>query len=315
MRSKLTIGQFYEKYQQALQLRFLSQQVGFDSEIQLSTSAAESFEAVDYLNVIRPSSVAIIGHQESKYINSLRLERQIKLFTKLFSGVVVTLLLSEKAKLKKEIIELAEQNSVPLFISQFEDSDLYDHCRYLLTRELAEHICEHGVFIEVYSLGIFISGESGIGKSELALALITRGHRLIADDVTQFSRTLPDTLDGHSPGFLADFMEVRGLGVVNIKAMFGSNAIKRNKTLRFIIHLTKYTEENKHQFDRLGTEQKSKKILGIEVPQIDLPVAPGRNIAALVEAAARNHLLCMNGYNAAEDFIQKQRQAIRNNSE
>ncbi len=313
MRSKLTIGQFYQQYKDSLALSYISKQVGIDSEIRISTNIAESFEAIDYLNVIRPSSIAIIGHQEAKYIRTLTEARQFKLLSLLFAGPACIILLSENETLDDHMIQYSEEQGVPVLHSDLSDASLLESCRYFLSIALAQHTIEHGVFIEVHSVGIFIRGDSGIGKSELALALIAKGHRLIADDVTRFTQVGPNVLDGHSPGLLADFMEVRGLGIVNIRAMFGSNSVKRNKTLRLVIKLSKYTDENKHQFDRLGIEQQSHTILGIDVPEINLPIASGRNIAVLVETAARNHLLHMTGYNAPEDFIERQRQAIKDN--
>ncbi len=315
MRSKLTIGQFYQQFKDTLSLSFLSKQTGLESEITLSSTEEKSFEAIDYLNVIRPSSVALIGHQEAKYIRTLNEQRKIKLLSLLFAGnACVLLLLSRNETIDQDLINYAEDNNVPVLYSELSDAPLLENCRYYLSRALAEHTIEHGVYIEVHSVGIFIRGDSGIGKSELALALIAKGHRLISDDVTRFTQIGPSALDGHSPGILADFMEVRGLGIVNIRAMFGSNAVKRNKNLRLVITLSKYTEDNKHKFDRLGLETHTHTILGVEIPEITLPIASGRNIAVLVEAAARNHLLQMNGYSAPEDFIERQRAAIREDS-
>lgn len=314
MRSTLNIDQFYTLFHQSLKLSFYSKQTGLKNSIQLTAEEDQSYEAVDFLNFIRPSKIIIMGDKETQYLKSLSLNKSLKLLEKLFESPVSCIILSEHEVLPNELIQYIESHQIPIFQSEFNGSELLENCRYYLTRALAEHTVEHGVFIEVNSVGIFITGDSGTGKSELALALLTRGHRLISDDVTQFTRVAPDTLDGHSPGILSDFMEVRGLGILNIRAMFGSNAIKRNKTLRLNIELTPYNEQNKHQFDRLGLDTYTTKILGIEVPQIQLPIAPGRNIAVLVEAAARNHLLHMNGYSAAEDFIQRQRAEIAKNS-
>ncbi len=314
MRSKLTIGQFYQDFKKLLNLKFITTQVGLDKEITFSTSASKSFEAVDYLNIVRPSCVAIIGHQEANYLRSLAPNKQEKLLSQLFSNQISALILSRNEQLAPHLVQFSENNNIPIFQSDLSDAQLLENCRFFLSRALAEHTIEHGVFIEVNSVGIFIRGDSGIGKSELALALIARGHRLIADDVTRFTHIGPKVLDGQSPGLLADFIEVRGLGIINIQAMFGSNAVKRNKTLRLIIKLSKFTDNNKHEFERLGIESQTYSILGIDIPQINLPIASGRNIAVLVEAAARNHLLNMNGYNAAEDFIEKQRLEIKKNS-
>jgi len=315
VRSKLKFKEFYQKYQKRLQLSFLSKEVGLDNIIQISTQSTDSYEAVDYLNVIRPSSVVIIGHQESKYLIELDRTQLVELLTALFSGPVSTMILSRASKLLPQLVKLSNQFNIPLLQSEQDDAELLNNTRYYLSLALADHKLEHGVFVEVFSLGVFIRGESGIGKSELALALISRGHRLIADDVTEFSRVSPDKVDGHSPGILTDFLEIRGLGIVNIRAMFGSNSLKPNKTLRLIIEMVHFNGENNNKFDRLGSTKQNRNILGLDFPQYSIPVAPGRNLAVLVEAATRSHLLEMNGYNASDDFIERQRKAIRESSE
>jgi HPr kinase/phosphorylase len=313
MKSNLTIGEFHQRFQKRLQLSFASGQVGLDREIQLSTSSDNSFEAVDYLNIVRPSSVIVIGHKESSYLFQLDLEELYELLDDLFSGPVSALIMSQGASLSEQAIDYCSKASIAVFRSEMQDADLLSNLRYFLNQSLAEKTTEHGVYIEVHSIGTFITGESGVGKSELALSLISRGHRLIADDMTEFSRISPGAIDGSHPGMTNDFMEVRGLGIVNIRAMFGANALRRNKNLRLIVNMVPFTLENSHQFDRLGSSQKTRKILGLEIPELTLPVAPGRNLAILVEAAARNQLLKMGGYNSAEDFIEQQRRAIQLN--
>ena len=313
MRPSLDVREFFHRYQQKLQLSFSTAEVGLDREIKVSRLARDTFEAVDYFNVIRTSSVVVVGYQEARFINTLTADEQKKLLRTLFQGPVTTIIMSQNNRMPENMIRQCEDHQIPVFQSALSDSELLDNSRYLLSHLLAEHIDEHGVYIEVYSLGIFLTGESGVGKSELALALIARGHRLISDDVTRFLRLSPDLVDGHSPGLLSDFMEVRGLGIVNIRAMFGANVLKKSKALRLIVKMEQLTNDNSTQFDRIGDSTQTRNILGLEIPEITLPVAPGRNLAVLVEAAARNHLLNLNGYNAAEEFINRQNQAIRKN--
>ncbi|MFT5218647.1 MAG: HPr kinase/phosphorylase [Planctomycetota bacterium] len=310
MSPQLKIHQFLTQFQHKLQLSFVSREIGLNREIKLSRQTADTFEAADYFNVIRTSSVVVVGYQEAKYIATLSLQEQTNLFEILFHGPVCTLICSKGNPIPEAMVELCAKRDIPVFSSNLNDSELLDNTRYLLSRALAEHTDEHGVYIEVYSLGIFITGKSAVGKSELALALISHGHRLISDDITRFSRFTPDVVEGSSPDILTNFMEVRGLGVVNVRAMFGANALKQSKILRLIVDMVELTNENKTQFDRLGDNISTRSILGLDIPQITLPVAPGRNLAVLVEAAARNHLLNMNGYNAAEDFIERQKKAI-----
>lgn len=309
------ISEFLDRYQQKLQLTFASAEIGLEQEIKISRQAGDTFEAVDYFNAIRTSSVVVVGYQEARYIQKLDLPEQTRLMKTLFQGPVCTIIISQDNDLPKTMIQLCEDRNIPVFRSGLCDSDLLDNTRYYLSQVLADNSDEHGVYIEVYSVGIFLTGDSGVGKSELALALISRGHRLVSDDITRFSRLAPDVVDGHSPGLLTDFMEVRGLGIINIRAMFGANSLRRNKSLRLIVNMVQLTSDNTAEFDRLGKSDRTRNILGLDIPEVILPVAPGRNLAVLVEAAARNHLLIMNGYNAAEDFIVRQNQAIRDNSQ
>jgi HPr kinase/phosphorylase len=310
MSPSLKIHQFLNQYQHKLKLKFTSRQIGLDHEIQLSRLAADTFDAADYFNVIRTSSIVVVGYQESRYIHRLDTDEQIKLFKTLFRGPVCVIICSQGNLLPEAMIALCESREIPVLQSALSDSELLDNTRYLLSRALAENTNEHGVYIEVYSLGVFITGKTAVGKSELALSLISRGHRLISDDVTLFTRSTPDLVEGRSPQLLTDFMEVRGLGVVNVRSMFGANSLKRSRPLSLIINMVELDQNNHTEFDRLGNSLNTRNILGLEFPQITLPVAPGRNLAVLVEAAARNHLLRIGGYDAAQDFITRQNQAI-----
>ena len=314
MQSALTIRDFHQRFQKRLSLAFESGQVGLDQIIQYSTQKDDSYEAVDYLNIIRPSSVVVVGLRESHYLNGLSVSQLHELLDILFAGPVRCLVLSRDSNLNQESISHCNNRNIPVLRSQLSDAALLSNLRYFLNQALAEKTTEHGVYLEVYSIGTFITGESGVGKSELALSLISRGHRLISDDITEFSMISPGVIDGIHPGLSNDFMEVRGLGILNIRAMFGSNALRRNKTLRMIVNMVPFTVENSDRFDRLGQIQRTRSILGTEIPEMTLPVAQGRNLAVLVEAAARNHMLRMSGYNSAEDFIERQRLAIQANT-
>ena len=315
MSPSLKIHQFLNQYQHKLKLNFTSRQVGLNREIHLSRQAADTFDAADYFNVIRTSSIVVVGYQESRYIDKLDTDEQSKLFKTLFRGPVCVIICSHGNLLPESMIELCESREIPVLQSELSDFELLENTRYLLARALADNTNEHGVFIEVYSLGVFITGKTAVGKSELALSLISRGHRLISDDVTLFTRSTPDVVEGSSPQLLTDFLEVRGLGVVNVRAMFGANALKRSMPLSLTVNMVELDRNNSTEFDRLGNNLKTRRILGLDFPEVTLPVAPGRNLAVLVEAAARNHLLHNSGYNAAEDFIARQNQAIAQDSD
>lgn len=226
----------------------------------------------------------------------------------LFSPPVAAIIFSNNIDCPSQYLELADSTKTPLFSSHLASGELIDAVRYYLSIILAKNTTLHGVFMEVLGTGVLITGESSIGKSELALELITRNHRLIADDAAIFTRIAPHTLNGTCPTMLKDFMEVRGLGVLNIRAMYGENAIKQNKHLRLIIQLKKMRDESQQQLDRLYGNRTIRNILDVDVPEIILPVASGRNLAVMVEAAVRNHILIEHGHNTSEEFIKRQSQ-------
>src|SRR5690606_6698591 len=189
----------------------------------------------------------------------------------------------------------------PLWVSSKRGHELLTYLQYHLARALAHRETLHGVFMEVYSIGVLITGEAGAGKSELALELITRGHRLVADDAPEFTQIAPDVLDGTCPEMLQDMLEVRGLGILDIRAMFGDTAVKRNKYLRLIVHLLPFSPGmDPAGIDRLFGDVSHRAVLDLQVPQITIPVAPGRNLAVLVEAAVRSHILKSKGIDAAQ---------------
>jgi len=204
----------------------------------------------------------------------------------------------------------AEATSTPLLRTPFPIGELLEHLQYYSSIALAERITLHGVFLEVLGMGVLITGDAAVGKSELALELISRGNRLIADDAAMFSRIAPDIISGTCPPVLQDFLEVRGLGIVNIRAMFGDSAIKRNKYLRLIVRLRRMTDAELATVDRLSGCHDNRPVLGLQVPEVTIPVAPGRNMAILVETAVRNHMLKLKGYDASAAFIETQREAV-----
>ena len=194
------------------------------------------------------------------------------------------------------------------------DTGAYFAGRAFGKRKLAPRITLHGVFMEIYSIGVLITGESGSGKSELALELLSRGHRLVADDAPEFTQIAPDVLDGTCPELLQDLLELRGLGVLNIREMFGDTAVKRNKYLRLVVHLARPEDSRETQdasgMVRLTGDLGSRRVLDLDVPMITLPVMPGRNLAVLTEAATRVHMLRAKGVDPAAAFLARHSQFL-----
>ena len=179
---------------------------------------------------------------------------------------------------------------------------------------MAETTSLHGVFIEVQGFGVLIQGTPAIGKSELALELITRGHRLIADDIVDFYRISPERIEGRCPALLQDFLEVRGLGILNIRALFGDNSVKPTKPLDLMIQLELADMLNPQTLDRLNAKTQHERVLEVNIPKVVIPIAAGRNISVLVEVAVRNHILLLRGVNATQQFSKRQKQIMQKES-
>ena len=269
---------------------------------------------IGHLNLIHNNIIEVIGKTECDYLTSLDDDFRNSTLTQLFSNNTVAVIISDNLPVPDLLCEYASKYKVPVLSCTAESNDVVDTARYYLHKLFSNKEIVHGVFMEVLGTGVLITGESSVGKSELALELITRGHRLVADDAPEFTRTGPDVLDGRSPSILHGYMEVRGLGVLNIREMYGDNTIKNHKFLRLIIHMENMNESNINNFNRLKGNTEVRKILNVEIPVTVIPVAPGRNLAVIVEAAVRNHILRHNGHDASQQLIELQQQAIENNS-
>jgi len=310
MSAKLTARQLFEDLREKLRLEWLAGSRGADDPIAGKSPEAGAHALVGGLNWIHPNRVQVIGHTELSYLTGLDKAAFQDTLQSLFAAQPAALLFSEGVTAQPPFIEAAEASGTPLFRSPLPDNQLIFELQYYLTNALAEPITVHGVFMEVLGVGVLLTGDAGIGKSELALELVTRGHRLIADDAPVFSRIAPDILNGTCPPLLTGFLEVRGLGVLNILAMFGDSAIKSNRYLRLILHLERQDHRRLAEMDRLGGSVSSRQVLGIHIPEITIPVAPGRSLAILAEAAVRNYLLRRNGYNASRDFADRQQRLL-----
>lgn len=275
---------------------------------------SEHATLIGHLNLIHSNIIQVIGKTECEYLHGLDDDFRNSTLTQLFTRRTVAVILTDGLPVPDILCDYANRYSVPVLSCKSESNEVVDTARYYLHKLFANKEVAHGVFIEVLGTGVLITGDSGVGKSELALELITRGHRLVADDAPEFTKSGPDLLDGRSPAVLQGFMEVRGLGVLNIREMYGDNAIKPNKYLRLIIHMEKMNDDNSNHFNRLTGQTEVRSLLNVDIPVIVVPVAPGRNLAVIVEAAVRNHILRKSGYDASEQLIERQQKAIDDNS-
>jgi HPr kinase/phosphorylase len=285
---------------------------GGERNIQQAPSATPRQPLVGPFNMIRPNRIQIVGPPEQKHLQGLDQSEYRHCLQSLFATRPAAIIFTDNLQPLPECRANAAQSGTPLLYTPQPDYHVLKQLQAYFSRLPEENATVHGVFMEVLGKGVLLSGDPSIGKSELALELISRGHRLVADDAAEFTRVNSNTLSGHCPPVLQDFLEVRGLGLINVRAMFGNTAIKPSKFLHLIIDLERLDETDMNQIDRLSGCCSCGTILGIEVPRTLLPVAPGRNLSILVETAVRQHMLKSDGYDAAEDFIQRQREFIDN---
>ncbi|WP_455202893.1 HPr(Ser) kinase/phosphatase [Kaarinaea lacus] len=310
MTHEITAATLFETHKNKLLLDWLAGSAGGGRLISEDDKNHPRVSLIGHLNAIHPNQVQILGPWEIEYLQGLGKNTHHDVIQQLFQNKPAAVIVTDGMPPDPSIIEQADKTETPLFASEVPSQKLINLLQYYLEHSLAEIKILHGVFMEVYGLGVLLRGEPGIGKSELALELINRGHRLIADDAPEFFRVAPDTIRGRCPEGLQDFLEVRGLGIINIREMFGDSAIKPSKNLRFIVNLYFMRDELMQKLDRLQGSKNSFVLLDVEIPEVQVPVAPGRNLAVLVEAATRQHIQLLSGYDAAEDFIQKQQRLI-----
>lgn len=312
MSNALTIRDFIQSHGERLSLVWKAGQDGENRQFQRENLVA-GVPIAGYLNLVKPNQVQVLGPEEVKYLKQLKSNSHKDAMSRLFKSdptMVIFAGISDGNEIDNEFVEASNQTNTPLLFSSLPSNELTELLQYHLARLLGDSKILHGVFMEVMGIGVLLTGPSGIGKSELALDLISRGHRLIADDAPEFRRSSPDRIRGRSPPLLKDFLEVRGLGILNVRAMFGDASIVETKRLRLIVRLDNISDDTTWNVDRIGNSQRKRSILDIDIPEVQIPVAPGRNVAVIIEAAVRNHVLYLNGYNAADDFIQRQQRLI-----
>ncbi|MCB1787815.1 MAG: HPr(Ser) kinase/phosphatase [Chromatiaceae bacterium] len=310
MPHSIRVNDLVDALSERLQLVWVAGRSGSNKTLLSGTSDTGSGIVAGPLNYIHPNRVQVIGPAEETYLDSLQPANRQQALQQLFAEQPALVVLVNGIEGPPELPALADRAEVALMRSPLPDSQVLDNLQYYASLFLSEKTTLHGVFLEVLGMGVLLTGDPAVGKSELALDLITRGNRLVADDAPEFTRIAPDIISGTCPALLREFLEVRGLGILNIRAMFGDSSIKRTKYLRLIVHLKRMSSDEIAGMDRLSGAYANRDVLGVSIPQVTVPVAPGRNLAVLVESAVRNHLLRLKGYDATEVLIERQQQAI-----
>lgn len=273
-----------------------------EREIQITTADLNrpGLQIAGFFDYFDPNRIQVIGMVETTYLSTLTTEERYNALRRLFEKNVSAVVLTRNGSAPTEMMKLAEEFDTPILRSAQPTSNFTSTLNAFLNLELAPRITRHGVLVEVYGQGVLIMGESGVGKSEAAVELIKRGHRLVADDAVEIKRVSSISLVGYSPDIIRHFIEIRGIGIVDVKNIFGMGAVKESEKIDLIIHLE--TWEQGKQYDRLGLVDEYTNILGLDIPSLTIPVRPGRNLAVIFEVAAMNNRQKKMGYNAAEEL-------------
>ncbi len=265
-----------------------------------------------FFDYFTPERIQIIGRVESIYLSQLSDKERYDSLYNFFEKKPVCIIIARGIEPPAEMVEVAKKFDVPLLRTATATTNFVAALIASLNLHLAPTITRHGVLVEVYGEGILILGDSGIGKSETAIELIKRGHRLIADDAVEISKVSEKTLVGKAPSIIRHYMELRGIGIIDVRRIFGTGAVKETEKIQLIIKFEPWVEGK--LYDRMGLENETVEILGIQIPAITVPVRPGRNLAAILEIAAMNQRLKKMGYNTAEEFNKKLEEEFLNNS-
>lgn len=286
-----------------LELKILAGEKGLDIDVKAEMLSRPGVELAGFTVFFDPERLILIGSKEHEFLKLLPNELQVKRLETIFKLKPPGIIFSTNVQVEKMYLDLGEKYDVPIMKSNMRTTAISSHLYSYLHSKLAPRTSMHGVLLDIHGMGTLITGKSGIGKSETALELIKRGHILISDDRVDIFEATPGVLVGSAPKILERYIEIRGIGIVDVVHMFGAGAYRENKKIRLIVELQRWNDNA--YYDRLGIEQETFKIFNTDVTKIIIPILPGRNLATLVESAAMNIKLKLLGHNAAKTLTEK----------
>jgi HPr kinase/phosphorylase len=304
---QVSIARLFEDNREKLKLEWVAGRQGGAKALNSELTKDSSQGLIGHFNFIHPNLIQVLGASETAYLHGLDAASCRSLLAKAATRELACFIVAGVEHVPPPLAEVAESTSTPLFRSPVASVELMWMLRPYLARALAESTTAHGVLLDVLGMGVLITGDSGVGKSELALELVSRGSGLIADDVVELYRIGPETVEGRCPALLKDFLEVRGLGVLNIRTIFGEAALRPRKNMKLIVHLGNPTE----RLERLPLNAGSENIMGVDIRKVTIPVAAGRNLAVLTEAAVRNYVLQLRGFDSTREFVSRQSEQMK----
>ena len=307
---EISITTLFDDNSQALQLTRMGENGNFTRSLDSSVINKSTQGLIGNLNLLHPNWIQIFSRTEASYFLNMSPEEQRASLDTIADSGLVCFIISDGENTPNSILQFANRLSIPILKSPLASQQVIWVIRTYLGKALADFVNKHGVFLDVLGMGVLITGDSGVGKSELGLELISRGSGLVADDVVELHHIAPQTLEGRSPKMLKDFLEVRGLGMLNIRTIFGETAVRMRKTLKLIVQLQKSKKETL-AIERIPLNASNEEILDVNIRKVQIPVTAGRNLAVLVEAAVRNYVLQLRGIDSTQEFIERQERKIQ----
>ncbi len=285
------------------QLELISGEEGINRPITMSDISRPGIEMAGYFEYYPAERIQLLGMTELSFFEQLSERERVSRMEQLCMDITPAIIVTRGLEVPIELIEASERESVPVLRAKMKTTRFSSRLTNFLESKLAPTTAVHGVLVDIYGIGVLITGKSGVGKSETALELVKRGHRLIADDCVEIRQEDQDTLVGTSPELIEHLLEIRGLGIINVMTLFGAGAVRSNKKITLVINLEIW--DSKKQYDRLGLDEEKMKIIDTEVTKLTIPVRPGRNLAVIIEVAAMNFRLKRMGVNAAQQFTDR----------
>ena len=301
--SGLTVQELEQNREYHLELTLMAGRKGLKNKITHSQVQKMGLALTGFVQFINPERLQVVGNTEMTYLKTLTSEMQEKVIHQICNLPLSCLVITRALEIPELLLREADEKGIPLFRTDLRSFDFIDRATKFLEEKLASTSSLHGVLMDIYGVGVLILGKSGIGKSECALDLILRGHRLVADDMVHIQKRSPSSVIGSGFEVIQHHMEIRGLGIINIRSLFGVEAIREKKKVELVLELMEW--DTHREYDRLGFEEEKFSILGVELPMLRIPVTPARNLTTIIEVAVRNHLLKGMGYDSALEFEKK----------
>jgi HPr kinase/phosphorylase len=307
-RESITVRHFYESAKARFHLTLLAGEAGLDNLITDKSLHRPGLALAGYVGLFTYHRIQVFGNTEIFYLRSLSIEERIRAFATLAGFAIPCIVLTSGNDVAKELLDVCNERKIPIFVTSFETTKAVFFLSDFLEDQFNPQTVIHGAFVDVYGVGVLFVGRSGIGKSEVALDLIERGHRLVADDVVMVTQKGEAILMGAGTDLVRHFMEIRGLGLINVREMFGIRAIRFQKRVEVVVELEEWHADG--DYTRTGLDESSAQILGVELPHVRLPIVNGKNITVIAEVIALNYLLKHYGYDASREFAAKLEQVL-----